>query len=63
MTSREVSKSERVLSIRKLNVAVRESGVFTSVVEDLDFDLHSGEVLALLGETVPDEPHTLLEAT
>jgi ABC-type dipeptide/oligopeptide/nickel transport system ATPase component len=40
-----------VLSARRLSVFMREEGAERAVVDAIDFDLHAGEVLALVGES------------
>ena len=40
-----------VLSVRELGVALRHGRDHATVVHDISFDLHAGEVLALVGES------------
>jgi ABC-type microcin C transport system duplicated ATPase subunit YejF len=40
-----------VLSVRKLNVALRHGRDYATVVDAVSFDLYAGEVLALVGES------------
>ena len=44
-------ESRPVLSVRDLDVIMYESGGAARVVRQLQFDLHAGEVLALVGES------------
>lgn len=40
-----------LLNVRDLGVAFRRDGVWTPVVEELSFDVHAGETLAIVGES------------
>jgi peptide/nickel transport system ATP-binding protein len=43
--------NEPILSVRNLSVSVRSAAGIRRVVEEIGFDVHAGEVLALVGES------------
>lgn len=47
----DIGHAQRVLSIRGLNVAVGDVKHAQQILEDVDLDLHRGEVLGIIGES------------
>lgn len=49
--SKKIPRDQPLLSIRGLCIEGRADEVWSSIVKDLDLDLHRGEVLGLIGES------------